>query len=84
MCGGLLHNQEMLRITRKNPVTLETMHLVLAVEYIVYARLYSFWLLLFFLFFLGGFFHFVFIQESWILASSTFRIILHNTFKIII
>lgn len=55
MCGGLLHNQEMLRITRKNPVTLETMHLVLAVEYIVYARLYSFWLLLFFLFFLGGF-----------------------------
>lgn len=56
MCGGLLHNQEMLRITRKNPVTLETMHLVLAVEYIVYARLYSFWLLLFFLFFLGGFF----------------------------
>lgn len=56
MCGGLLHNQEMLRITRKNPVTSETMHLVLAVEYIVYARLYSFWLLLFFLFFLGGFF----------------------------
>lgn len=56
MCGGLLHNQEMLRITRKNPVTLETMHLVLTVEYIVYARLYSFWLLLFFLFFLGGFF----------------------------
>lgn len=55
MCGGLLHNQEMLRITRKNPVTLETMHLVLAVEYIVYARLYSFWLLLFFLFFWGVF-----------------------------
>lgn len=56
------------------------MRLVLVFEYIVYAQLYSFWLRLFFLFFV------LFLYKKvgfWPLAF-TFRIILHNTFKIII